>query len=762
MFVWSARGRRPSLQETTRSNAEGASEFAIAAAPQNCRISTPRVPSSSAPASRSVQSNGHTLKRKRDENIASVAVPKSSFAPRSSAPTAKLSVGTKDNTDEFCGNDDAAPPIEELLGPRVKLDSLRKITIPSVQDSMPAEPKAKRQKMRSPSLSCGEDSASVIGHLIPQAIRRSPKGSGKSAEVTVGMPKASIQSAKVAPRDAEIPEKLKPRDLPMESLKHLRKIIRLSGTALQPPRQQKEPNYDDDVIYISSAKPPRQVPKKLPAVETQVAMSPKSRIQGNFEREPGPGSVVKLKRNFEGLVEEMSNLRAEYDAAQVKYTFLEEELEKFQNQSIEVRLMRLKCQNLEKDIRSGLGRRIELAAEAERQHNQFIETERKNIQLRNLTKELEQELKNQAEIAKEKYERLEEESEVAKTQLFQLGKDMTILKEYAKRLEGSEQKCVELVKEVDDLRAQVTYVYANTEREKIIGEADNLKRAEELKVERAAFEKELQNAKSRHISLGKALDATKKANEAAETALKQEKQLREEKEQLLQVKEHELQCEKAKQSNIDELRKCLFEKDAELDELKSKVMVLNVQMEHWIDQSKELKALKENPDHRRGTAEMDNISWSASEPEPESSFDFDSKFNIANPMMPEPGTECNAVGLPPNYRIRKSQSRKENYKGWNYRNPKGLHIQRQCERKLAKTTGEVRVTHPDGSACVSEDDEDELRGSRKRKRGVMTFGEFTGLDIEEFVPVTFGVGKKLAFRKAEKVSEICVYLNKSV
>ncbi|EPS42992.1 hypothetical protein H072_3020 [Dactylellina haptotyla CBS 200.50] len=132
--------------------------------------------------------------------------------------------------------------------------------------------------------------------------------------------------------------------------------------------------------------------------------------------------------------------------------------------------------------------------------------------------------------------------------------------------------------------------------------------------------------------------------------------------------------------------------------------------------------------------------------EPE--FDFKAVFNITEPSLPEPGL-INAIGdSRSRHKPRTSHSRNtttmETWKRLQGRKNS------KSERERTKITGEVQVTYPDGSYCGPEDDGFEFEFSQPRRRGRMTFEEFTGLELDNFVPVIVGVGKKLAFKKAEK------------
>ncbi|KAF3218228.1 hypothetical protein TWF191_008271 [Orbilia oligospora] len=139
---------------------------------------------------------------------------------------------------------------------------------------------------------------------------------------------------------------------------------------------------------------------------------------------------------------------------------------------------------------------------------------------------------------------------------------------------------------------------------------------------------------------------------------------------------------------------------------------------------------------------------SFSGPTLESEPEFD--FQVSNPMLPQCGTEVDAVGdLPENHRVRTSQPWKERYEAWYNRNPRALHLHRSCKRELTSIKGKVKVLETDGSECKPDDDKADLRG-RTRKRGEMTFDEFRGIDQNEVVPVSMEKCGKVVFRKAEK------------
>ncbi|KAF3275052.1 hypothetical protein TWF970_007495 [Orbilia oligospora] len=141
---------------------------------------------------------------------------------------------------------------------------------------------------------------------------------------------------------------------------------------------------------------------------------------------------------------------------------------------------------------------------------------------------------------------------------------------------------------------------------------------------------------------------------------------------------------------------------------------------------------------------MSSFSGPVLEPEPE--FDF----GVLNPMLPQCGTEVDAVGdLPENHRVRTSQPWKERYEAWYNRNPRALHLHRSCKRELTSIKGKVKVLETDGSECKPDDDKADLRG-RTRKRGEMTFDEFRGINQNEVVPVSMEKCGKVVFRKAEK------------
>ncbi|KAF3123901.1 hypothetical protein TWF703_000611 [Orbilia oligospora] len=141
---------------------------------------------------------------------------------------------------------------------------------------------------------------------------------------------------------------------------------------------------------------------------------------------------------------------------------------------------------------------------------------------------------------------------------------------------------------------------------------------------------------------------------------------------------------------------------------------------------------------------MSSLSGPALESEPE--FDFE----VSNPMLPQCGTEVDAVGdLPENHRVRTSQPWKERYEAWYNRNPRALHLHRSCKRELTSIKGKVKVLETDGSECKPDDDKADLRG-RTRKRGEMTFDEFRGINQNEVVPVSMEKCGKVVFRKAEK------------
>ncbi|KAF3308040.1 hypothetical protein TWF173_001974 [Orbilia oligospora] len=141
---------------------------------------------------------------------------------------------------------------------------------------------------------------------------------------------------------------------------------------------------------------------------------------------------------------------------------------------------------------------------------------------------------------------------------------------------------------------------------------------------------------------------------------------------------------------------------------------------------------------------MSSFSGPVLEPEPE--FDF----GVSNPMLPQCGTEVDAVGdLPENHQVRTSQPWKERYEAWYNRNPRALHLHRSCKRELTSIKGKVKVLETDGSECKPDDDKADLRG-RTRKRGEMTFDEFRGINQNEVVPVSMEKCGKVVFRKAEK------------
>ncbi|KAF3936439.1 hypothetical protein ABW19_dt0205015 [Dactylella cylindrospora] len=125
---------------------------------------------------------------------------------------------------------------------------------------------------------------------------------------------------------------------------------------------------------------------------------------------------------------------------------------------------------------------------------------------------------------------------------------------------------------------------------------------------------------------------------------------------------------------------------------------------------------------------------------------FKKRFCISDPQMPEPGSHFSPIGdLPEGHRPRTTQPWKENYKGYDYRNPNLLERHQQCNRDLPELMGIVTVTNPDGSVCTAEDDKDDPRRP-SRKRGPMTIDQFTGLDPNQFVPVL--LGNNLGFKQA--------------
>ncbi|KAK6535218.1 hypothetical protein TWF694_001686 [Orbilia ellipsospora] len=156
--------------------------------------------------------------------------------------------------------------------------------------------------------------------------------------------------------------------------------------------------------------------------------------------------------------------------------------------------------------------------------------------------------------------------------------------------------------------------------------------------------------------------------------------------------------------------------------------------------------------------EMDLEPEPEPEPEPElepqidePAFDFDSEFNVVDPFMPNPmPTDPVSINLYENENrtrsIRTSNDRgfkKPRWRRW-------LEKAQEINFRATSITGAVIVTNSDGSLCTEEDDGDELGGIKTRKRGRMSFEEFTGVELTKFVPITVGVSEKLAFKKFEK------------